>query len=75
MNAGIRNTLGDADDRGHFWAYNNGITIIARTFEFNEDEDTVELTDFSIVNGCQTTVSLGGRLTGAALVEVGSRRG
>ncbi len=53
VNAGIRDTLGDAADRGHFWAYNNGITIIARTFDF--EDGAVELTDFSIVNGCQTT--------------------
>lgn len=59
VNAGIRNTLHDTQERGHFWAYNNGITIIARTFDFDDEQGSVELTDFSIVNGCQTTVSIG----------------
>jgi AIPR protein len=59
VNAGIRDTLNNKADRGHFWAYNNGITIVARSFELDRDSDTVKLTDFSIVNGCQTTVSLG----------------
>ncbi len=66
VNAGIRDTLGDTDDRGHFWAYNNGITIIARTFVFDGDDNSVELTDFSIVNGCQTTVSIGEATAAAA---------
>jgi hypothetical protein len=66
VNAGIRDTLNDTAERGHFWAYNNGITIIARTFDFDADADTVALTDFSIVNGCQTTVSLGEATDAAA---------
>lgn len=57
VNAGIRDTLSDAGDRANFWAYNNGITIVARSYERLTD-DRVELRDFSIVNGCQTTVSV-----------------
>jgi hypothetical protein len=59
VNAGIRDTLTDPNDRDNFWAYNNGITIVARTFDLDESDNSVELTDFSVVNGCQTTVSLG----------------
>ncbi len=40
-----------------FWALNNGITIVAETFE-RQNTHKYKLRHFSIVNGCQTTVSL-----------------
>ncbi len=40
-----------------FWALNNGITIVADSFE-GITESKYKLSHFSIVNGCQTTVSL-----------------
>ena len=47
-----------AKDRpGVFWALNNGITIVAERFE-GLTEHKYRLHQFSIVNGCQTTVSL-----------------
>lgn len=58
VNAGIRDTLEEKDERGNFWAYNNGITIVARHVDPTESEDGLHLQDFSIVNGCQTTVSI-----------------
>jgi hypothetical protein len=58
VNAGLQDTLGDKDERGNFWAYNNGITIVARGVDVDPSNDFLELTDFSIVNGCQTTVSI-----------------
>lgn len=42
---------------GDFWALNNGITIVADSFE-GITETKYILRRFSIVNGCQTTVSL-----------------
>lgn len=42
---------------GDFWALNNGITIVADSFEGISDRKYA-LRHFSIVNGCQTTVSL-----------------
>lgn len=42
---------------GDFWALNNGITIVADSFEALT-ESKFSLHHFSIVNGCQTTVSL-----------------
>lgn len=44
-------------DPGKFWALNNGITFVADTI-VPTDPGKVRLTRFSIVNGCQTTVSL-----------------
>ena len=42
---------------GDFWALNNGITIVADGYE-GTTETRYILHHFSIVNGCQTTVSL-----------------
>jgi AIPR protein len=58
VNAGISDTLGEKTERGNFWAYNNGITILARGVEADPDNGHLNLTEFSIVNGCQTTVSI-----------------
>ncbi|KAE8754359.1 hypothetical protein FSO04_40090 [Paraburkholderia madseniana] len=42
---------------GDFWALNNGITLVADSL-VQISESKFELRRFSIVNGCQTTVSL-----------------
>lgn len=46
---------------GSFWALNNGITFVADTVlpvTDNKGANSLKLTRFSIVNGCQTTSSL-----------------
>lgn len=58
VNAGIKNTIEDVSDKSNFWAYNNGITMICDNFAFDENTQELEIKNFSIVNGCQTTVSL-----------------
>jgi hypothetical protein len=62
VNAGIKETLDSTHERGNFWAYNNGITIVARSVDAGggtgESDAHLDLKDFSIVNGCQTTVSI-----------------
>lgn len=40
-----------------FWAYNNGITIL--TTKYEKSDDTTKLQGISIINGAQTTGSLG----------------
>jgi hypothetical protein len=42
---------------GDFWALNNGITVVASSFEALT-EHKYRLHNFSVVNGCQSTVSL-----------------
>lgn len=42
---------------GDFWALNNGITVVAESF-VEVASNRFMLRQFSIVNGCQTTVSL-----------------
>lgn len=43
---------------GRFWALNNGITIVADTVTAQPKPGQFKITRFSVVNGCQTTVSL-----------------
>jgi hypothetical protein len=56
VNAGLAETLKSQKDCANFWAYNNGITIVCDSFD--EVDSEVELNNFSVVNGCQTTVSM-----------------
>lgn len=56
VNAGIQDTLGAPEERKNFWAYNNGLTFVCDQYDLRGKK--VTLTNFSIVNGCQTTVSL-----------------
>lgn len=57
VNAGIQETLGSKTERKNFWAYNNGLTFICDDYS-SPSRGKLKLTNFSIVNGCQTTVSL-----------------
>lgn len=56
VNAGMATTLNNEAERSYFWAYNNGLTIICDRFTVRGKR--LKLTNFSIVNGCQTTVCL-----------------
>ena len=53
VNREIGRTLADDQLRQSFPLLNNGITIVAR--QLNRTGDTFTLSDFQIVNGCQTT--------------------
>lgn len=50
-------TLKDANKRKLFFHLNNGITAVCDGFK-ELDSERVEIRDFQIVNGCQTTVTL-----------------
>ncbi len=64
VNGAIRDTLDSTTDRKNFWAYNNGITFICDRYDLKKD--SLILHNFSIVNGCQTTVSFANSPTAAA---------
>jgi hypothetical protein len=64
VNAGMRDTIASDGDRPNFWAYNNGVTFVCDHYEFENDQ--LELTNFSIVNGCQTTVTIANSSPAAA---------
>ncbi|MFE4523772.1 AIPR family protein [Cytobacillus firmus] len=63
-NKGIRDTLKDPFQRRMFVAYNNGISTVARTGDFEPVKDGVNqfkirgLSGWQIVNGGQTTASI-----------------
>lgn len=57
VNAGIRDTIDSLSDRQNFWSYNNGITFVCDSYEAKTSNKLV-LHNFSIVNGCQTTVTI-----------------
>lgn len=58
VNAAIIDTVSNDLERSNFWAYNNGITIVCDDYELLEDSNEIKIKNFSIVNGCQTTVAL-----------------
>ena len=56
VNKEIKETICNANDQNRFALLNNGITIIAKSIRVTGD--TVELFDYQIVNGCQTSYVL-----------------
>lgn len=56
INKGIIQTLKDPKERGNFFYYNNGITIICD--KAKADAKKVEIENPQIVNGCQTVSSI-----------------
>ncbi|MCY4498502.1 MAG: AIPR family protein [Rhodospirillaceae bacterium] len=53
VNQEIDQTLSDQHQRSNFPLLNNGVTIVARSI--HRTGDTFKISDFQIVNGCQTT--------------------
>ncbi|MFD7981931.1 AIPR family protein [Kitasatospora indigofera] len=53
VNADIQRTLRDEAAKGRFVVLNNGVTIVAR--ELSTTRDKVAISDYQIVNGCQTS--------------------
>lgn len=53
VNREIAGTLADKDARGRFALLNNGVTVVARSIK--RTGDTFKISDFQIVNGCQTS--------------------
>ena len=53
VNSEINETLSDKQHRHNFPLLNNGVTIVAR--EMSRKGDLFTISDFQIVNGCQTT--------------------
>ncbi|CUU53994.1 AIPR protein [Parafrankia irregularis] len=57
INNGIQNTLREHPEK--FWAYNNGITALVHRFSGNPDSGSIRVHGMAIVNGAQTTGSIG----------------
>ncbi|MBK5211781.1 MAG: AIPR family protein [Coriobacteriia bacterium] len=61
-NKGVNNkiiaTLRDPKERGNFFFYNNGITIICESFVNGKNKAATKIFNPQIVNGCQTVNSI-----------------
>lgn len=55
VNQNIQLSLSNVDNKNIFSILNNGITIIAPSIAFSPSEKTIELTNYQIINGCQTS--------------------
>jgi hypothetical protein len=62
VNKSIRASLESPAGRAGFWLYNNGLTILAETFELAPGEASINVRNPQIVNGCQTTQAIVDRL-------------
>ena len=56
VNKGIRDTI--MNKPSNFFAYNNGIAIVARSVKFSSNGRIIHFSDPQIINGGQTTASL-----------------
>jgi AIPR protein len=63
INRGIERTVSTPSGRARFWYYNNGIAIVCDAIEVvpnsARDGGHAEIKNLQIVNGCQTTTTLG----------------
>ncbi len=57
INFGIKQTA--ESDPTRFWVYNNGITALVHDFTLDQVSGRMTISGFSIVNGAQTTGSMG----------------
>lgn len=58
VNKQIANTLEDTSEKGHFWHYNNGLSIVCRDYHIDRESCRLQIKNFQIVNGCQTACVL-----------------
>lgn len=57
INKGIKSSV--QTDADNFWTYNNGITALVRNISKKKSARSYEIEDISIINGAQTTGSIG----------------
>lgn len=70
VNSGIEATLKDSTELGNFWAYNNGISVLADNFDVDSATGAISARNISIINGCQTSVSIAKHLPESGDVSV-----
>jgi len=58
VNPEIEKQLESEEKRKNFWFLNNGLTIVCRKIEENENEKKIKLFGAQIVNGCQTAYTI-----------------
>lgn len=58
VNAAIQDTLKSTDKKSLFSVLNNGITIVAPELTLTPNTKEIHLTNYQIINGCQTSSTL-----------------
>ena len=58
VNAAIQETLKNTDKKSLFSVLNNGITIVAPELTLTPNTKEIHLTNYQIINGCQTSSTL-----------------
>lgn len=56
VRSGLTEAIENPGDHPNFLAYHNGLTIVCRSFEV--EDDAIEVHDLSIVNGAQSVIAL-----------------
>jgi hypothetical protein len=82
VNKDINQTIRDKSEHPRFITFHNGLTILCQRIDEDDDPSTVDITGFSVVNGCQSVVSFYNNqkhltddlLVPVRLVEVGTHR-
>lgn len=57
VNKSIKKTLEDPEENINFLLFHNGVSIVCKTFNFDEADSQITLTDYSVVNGAQTILT------------------
>jgi len=57
VNKSIEETIQDPQERKNFLLYHNGISIVSEKFEINEEDNTIEMENYSVVNGAQSIMT------------------
>lgn len=53
----IRKTLTNESEKANFLLYHNGISLVCEKFNYYEDDNKLEINNYSIVNGAQSTLT------------------
>ena len=58
VNQGMCQTLSDPVENKFFWHFNNGLSVVCDSFDFDKNTGEIKINKMQIVNGCQTTKTL-----------------
>ena len=57
VNKSIKSTLEKEDDKKDFIIYHNGISLVCEGFIYDDEQEKLQITNYSIVNGAQSTLT------------------
>lgn len=57
VNKELAATIKDVKEHGRFFFYHNGISITCSSFDFKSSNNTIEISGYQVINGCQSLVS------------------